>query len=83
MRIFLKMECALKECGLGTQEWVSLGILADILPLTLLLWDVNVRVAKIAAWGLASMVVASKTQWTQLKLTSSRRNGMLSDLDPV
>ena len=53
------------------------------LPLTLLFWDVNVRVTNIAAWRSASVAVSENTLWPNLNETSSRWKGLMSELEPA
>ena len=52
-------------------------------PLTLFFCVVNVSVTNVAAWRSIYVNVAAKTLWPQLKAMSSRRKGVLFDLNLI
>ena len=46
-------------------------------------WVVKVSVKNVVAWRLTYAVVATKTLWPQMNVTSSRQIGVMLDLDLV
>ena len=58
-------------------------MLIIFLPLNMFFWVVKVSVKNVVAWRLTYVVVATKTLWPKMNVTSSRQIGVMLDLDLV
>ena len=72
-----------RRANLGHNRGSLYALCPIFTPLTPFYWVVNISVTKLSACRLIAVDVDAETLRPQLKALSSRRDGLLSDLDHV
>ena len=73
----------LRSAALGKSSGFPEALSLILYPMAPFFWDMNIRMMNMESWVSSSGVVSEETLQSQLKETSLRQKGVLSDFDPV